>query len=68
MARVVVLFVSDIRVGDVHKGTHHKLFSNTRVTRDPDVIIRYPPKVGSLSLTVAKSTFNPTLEEPQETK
>ena len=63
-----MLFVFDVRFGDAHKGTRHKLFSNTRVARDPAGVIRYPPKVGSLSLPVAKSTLNPAFRRTASDK
>ena len=61
-------FVSAVRFGGTHQGTHHKLFSNTRVARDPAGVIRYPPKVGSLSLPVAKSTLNPAFRRTASDK
>ncbi len=44
-------------MGGVHSGTLQRLFSNTRATREPAGVIRYPPKLGSSLVPTANSTL-----------
>jgi hypothetical protein len=56
---LVKYYSEAVIVGRKAIGTLHKLFSKSRVARAPVGVVRTPPKLGSSTVPIAKSTLNP---------
>jgi hypothetical protein len=50
--------VTGASIGGAHNGTLQRLFSNTRVTREPEGVIIHPPKLGSSLVPAVNCTLN----------